>query len=178
MRAALLLSQPASGVPTGDSTKEKMAIVRLTQSGRMLKSININNLEDVRSKWGVFAEMPIQGTYTIESADFTENSSSFTIGGSEPPTNKYWGYDIRSRRLIFMTLENLTGGGAMSNGNNPVNVKQDMVLSLVQITNSGFEPNQPPKNLNGYGTGFVHVKSWIKPFEQRIIYWTDYQNSI
>jgi hypothetical protein len=173
MRATLLLNQPVSGVPGENSSTEIRAIVKLTQSGRMIKSVNYNNLEDVKARWGTFGEMAIQGIYSIESDDFTQNSDSYTIGGSEPSIAKYWGYNIAHQMLVFMTFENWTGGGAMSNENAPVKVKQDLVLYNVKITKNGFEPINPPDIYNGFQTGFVHVKSWIKPFEKRNIYWID-----
>ena len=165
----LQLNQPRAGIKVGkDISTEKWLIVKLTQTP--LTNYLTNPVLSIEwfgqgySAWG---------TYSIESNYVTlGRANGFTIGSPAgapgSPNSKIWRYNVMEKELHFQSISMEVGGG-LDYGESQLTVKHELVLYKAFPLGNKIVP------LGGldYADGFVYVKSWIKPFEERSIFWRE-----
>jgi len=168
----LRLNQPSAGIKVGaDEKTETWLIVKLRQNSLMnlLEYEKLGYGKNRLSEWtddGYSA----WGNYFIVGNYKYEPNSGFTIGSpggsSGSTTSKIWRYNVKEQRLYFEEASMQIGGG-LSNGESELSVKDELVLFNALILGNKIVPF----GTSDYTNGFVNVKSWIKPFEQRVIFW-------
>lgn len=165
----LQLLQPEAGYKPGAKyLTEKWLLVKFVHGGFIESVVGQIGRGHSFDWMTTLAEFPVQGKYFIVSNNMTPgNNAGYTIGDSSHHSYKCWRYNPGSLTLFFCTIENM-GGGGLKFGETEAKLKDDLVLYNVRLTRKGFEPLQGNATDS---TGRVLIKSWIKPFEERPVYW-------
>lgn len=102
------------------------------------------------------------GTWLLGINSLTgKEDDSYTIGTGTPQNQKFWMFLSAHRQLWFMQYSQMTGGGAMSMGKDPIDFAGSMTLRNAWISAKGVYPSGPLPAYFGpseepHGTGTLH----------------------